>query len=80
MESDESQGYEMPVERLLIERIVIAWMESHLVDKLCLDKRVPSRAYRQTRILSEMAGTVSGAVSTACKTLAQVRKLLGVNV
>ena len=81
LERDLAGDNPTPLERLLIERIVIAWVESHLVDKLCLDKLefqlalIDKHAFYQ-----KWQERCHRRFLSAVKTLAQVRKLLGMNV
>ena len=69
------------LERLLIERIVLAWVESHLVDKLCLDNFEFHFAFQDGHAFyQKWQDRCHRRFLSAVKTLAQVRKLLGVNV
>ena len=68
-----------PLERLLIERIACNWIEVHLVEQLTNQMRADGNAeLSQVEYYQKFLDRTQKRFLNACKTLAQVRKLMGV--
>ena len=69
-----------PLERLLIERIACNWIEVHLVEQLTNQLRADGQAsLDQVEYYQKFLDRTQRRFLNACKTLAQVRKLMGVD-
>ena len=69
-----------PLERLLIERIACNWIEVHLVEQLTNQLRADGQAsLDQVEYYQKFLDRTQRRFLSACKTLAQVRKLMGVD-
>jgi len=67
-------------ERLLIERIACNWIEVHLVEQLTNQLRADGQAsLDQVEYYQKFLDRTQRRFLNACKTLAQVRKLMGVD-
>jgi hypothetical protein len=67
-------------ERLLIERIACNWIEVHLVEQLTNQLRADGQAsLDQVEYYQKFLDRTQRRFLSACKTLAQVRKLMGVD-
>ena len=70
-----------PLERLLIERVICCWVESYLVDRLCIDAcNGLGVSLEKHTFYQKWQERAHGRFLSACKALAQIRKLLGINV
>jgi hypothetical protein len=70
-----------PVERLLVEQVVSCWVESSMVDQVATEKlNTGETTNSQLEFYHRWQGRAQRRFLAACKTLAQVRKLLGINV
>ena len=70
-----------PVERLLVEQVVTCWVESSMVDQVATDRLHEGESTpAQLEFYHRWQGRAQRRFLSACKTLAQVRKLLGINV
>ena len=68
-----------PLERLLIERIACNWIEVHLVEQLTNQMRADDKVeLSQVEYYQKFLDRTQKRFLNACKTLAQVRKLIGV--
>ena len=69
-----------PLERLLIERIACNWIEVHLVEQLTNQLRADGQAsLDQVEYYQKFLDRTQRRFLNACKTLAQVRKLMGID-
>ena len=67
-----------PLERLLIERIACNWIEVHLVEQLTNQMRADDKVeLSQVEYYQKFLDRTQKRFLNACKTLAQVRKLIG---
>ena len=67
------------MERLLIERIACNWIEVHLVEQLTNQMRADDKVeLSQVEYYQKFLDRTQKRFLNACKTLAQVRKLMGV--
>ena len=67
-----------PLERLLIERIACNWIEVHLVEQLTNQMRADDKVeLSQVEYYQKFLDRTQKRFLNACKTLAQVRKLVG---
>ena len=67
------------MERLLIERIACNWIEVHLVEQLTNQMRADDKVeLSQVEYYQKFLDRTQKRFLNACKTLAQVRKLIGV--
>ena len=70
-----------PLDRLLIDHVLCCWIELHLVDKMCVDACFRAGvSYERHAFYQKWQERCHRRFLSACKTLAQVRKLMGVNV
>ncbi|MGY8824302.1 MAG: hypothetical protein ACKVJG_10270 [Candidatus Latescibacterota bacterium] len=70
-----------PVERLLSEQVVSCWIECSMVDQCTADKaRSGDYTPTQLEFYHRWQARAQRRYLAACKALAQVRKLLGINV
>jgi hypothetical protein len=68
------------LERLLIERIACNWIEVHLVEQLTNQLRADGQtSVDQVEYYQKFLDRTQRRFLSACKTLAQVRKLMGVD-
>lgn len=68
------------LEKLLVERVLCCWLDINLVERLCAHKHSEGGSFKAMEFYQRWQGRSHRRFLAACKALAQVRKLLGVNV
>jgi len=78
---DELAGPESsPLERLLIERIVISWVQANHADLVAATAMKGEAGLKERQHHLKVQDRATRRFLNACRTLAQVRKLLGPNI
>ena len=68
-----------PLEKILVDRIVCCWLNANYSDAIYAQDRT-ERDWVQDEYIQKRQGRAQSRFIQACKGLAQVRRLLGVNV